>query len=57
MFPSSSKNEANLAAIFYRDYHVYNKEVDYKDFVALMSIMGLGLVSSVKVMFSEGLMV
>ena len=41
--PVLIENEANLAAIFYRDYHVYNKEVDYKDFVALNIHNGIGV--------------
>ncbi|MGO2199991.1 MAG: ROK family protein [Pseudolactococcus laudensis] len=41
--PVLIENEANLAAIFYRDYHLYNKEVAYKDFIALNIHNGIGV--------------
>ncbi|GAA2827197.1 ROK family protein [Lactococcus raffinolactis] len=41
--PVLIENEANLAAIFYRDYHVYNEEVEYKDFIALNIHNGIGV--------------
>jgi predicted NBD/HSP70 family sugar kinase len=41
--PVLIENEANLAAIFYRDYHVHHKEVDYKDFISLNIHNGIGV--------------
>lgn len=41
--PVLIENEANLAAIFYRDYHVYDASVDYKDFIALNIHNGIGV--------------
>lgn len=41
--PVLIENEANLAAIFYRDYHVYPSEVPYKDFIALNIHNGIGV--------------
>lgn len=41
--PVLIENEANLAAIFYRDYHVYDETVDYKDFIALNIHNGIGV--------------
>lgn len=41
--PVLIENEANLAAIFYRDYHVYKETDEYKDFIALNIHNGIGV--------------
>ncbi|GFH42065.1 ROK family transcriptional regulator [Lactococcus hodotermopsidis] len=41
--PVVIENEANLAATFYRDYHVYEQEESYKDFLALNIHNGIGV--------------
>ena len=41
--PVIIENEANLAAIFYRDYHVYDEAENYKDFISLNIHNGIGI--------------
>lgn len=41
--PVMIENEANLAAIYYRDYHVYDQAVEYKDFIAVNIHNGIGI--------------
>ncbi len=41
--PVLIENEANLAATFYRDYHVYSEANDYTNFIALNIHNGIGV--------------
>jgi predicted NBD/HSP70 family sugar kinase len=41
--PVIIENEANLAAIYYRDYHTYDKAVEYKDFISVNIHNGIGI--------------
>ena len=41
--PVIMENEANLAAIFYRDYHVYDETIEYQDFISLNIHNGIGV--------------